>query len=64
MVSHEFHLARISRDCGRAGPRARTVPAREPVPLGARPWFSLREMAAHAWRLLHPVPLTPPPDGG
>jgi vancomycin permeability regulator SanA len=49
LVSHDYHLARISMSARRAGLDAATVPAEEPVPLGPKPWFVLREMAAYAF---------------
>ncbi|MDA1195810.1 MAG: YdcF family protein [Planctomycetota bacterium] len=53
MVSHDYHLARLSLASQQAGLRACTVPAAEPKRLHAKPWFVVRELAAYAAYLLN-----------
>ena len=60
MVSHDYHLARISLASRRAGLGAVTVPAREARPLLAKPWFVLREMAAYALYFVRAGPFAGP----
>lgn len=52
MVSHNYHLSRISMLCRRAGLAAYTVPAAETWPLTLKPYYVQRELAAWVWYYL------------
>ena len=52
MVSHNYHLSRISMLCRRAGLVAFTVPAAETRPLTLKPYYVQRELAAWVWYYL------------
>ena len=52
MVSHNYHLSRISMLSHRAGLAACTIPAHETRPLMLKPYYVQRELAAWVYYYL------------